>query len=346
MTHTKSREIRLKNRPAGLPRETDFELAEVELAETGEGEILVQNIYMSVDPYMRGRMNDRKSYLPPFQLDKPLDGGCVGRVIESKNGLFQVGDYVSGRLGWREYYVSDGQGVLKIDPAMAPAQSYLGTLGMPGLTAYAGLLEIGKPKEGETVFVSAAAGAVGSVVCQIAKLKGCRVVGSAGSDEKVAWLLNEAGVDAAFNYKTAGDVIAAVGEHCPKGIDVYFENVGGVHLEAALEHMNTHGRIVMCGMISMYNATKPVPGPTNLSYIIAKQLIVQGFMVAAHFDKLQQFYSDMAKWIAEGRIKWKETVVDGIENAPEAFTGLFKGENFGKMIVKIGPDAADQTSTF
>jgi len=291
-------------------------------------------------------MNDRKSYLPPFQLGKPLDGGCVGRVIASKNGPFQVGDYVSGWLGWREYYVSDGQGVLKIDPAMAPAQSYLGTLGMPGLTAYAGLLEIGKPKEGETVFVSAAAGAVGSVVCQIAKLKGCRVVGSAGSDEKVAWLLNEAGVDAAFNYKTAGDVIAAVGEHCPKGIDVYFENVGGVHLEAALEHMNTHGRIVMCGMISMYNATKPVPGPTNIAYIIQKQLIMQGFMVANHFDKLQQFYSDMAKWIAEGRIKWKETVVDGIENAPQAFTGLFKGENFGKMIVKIGPDEGDQKSTF
>ena len=316
-------------------------MAEVELAETGEGEILVQNIYMSVDPYMRGRMNDRKSYLPPFQLGKPLDGGCVGRVIASKNGPFQVGDYVSGWLGWREYFVSDGQGLLKIDPAMAPAQSYLGTFGMPGLTAYAGLLEIGRPKEGETVFVSAASGAVGSVVCQIAKLKGCRVVGSAGSDEKVAWLLNEVGVDAAFNYKTVGDVIAAVGEHCPKGIDVYFENVGGVHLEAALEHMNTHGRIVMCGMISMYNATEPVPGPTNLAYIIGKQLIMQGFMVAAHSDKLQQFYSDMAKWIAEGRIKWKETVVDGIENAPKAFTGLFMGENFGKMIVKIGPDAGD-----
>lgn len=316
-------------------------MAEVELAETGEGEILVQNIYMSVDPYMRGRMNDRKSYLPPFQLGKPLDGGCVGRVIASKNGPFQVGDYVSGWLGWREYFVSDGQGLLKIDPAMAPAQSYLGTFGMPGLTAYAGLLEIGRPKEGETVFVSAASGAVGSVVCQIAKLKGCRVVGSAGSDEKVAWLTNEVGVDAAFNYKTVGDVIAAVGEHCPKGIDVYFENVGGVHLEAALEHMNSHGRIVMCGMISMYNATEPVPGPTNLAYIIGKQLIMQGFMVAAHSDKLQQFYSDMAKWIAEGRIKWKETVVDGIENAPKAFTGLFMGENFGKMIVKIGPDAGD-----
>jgi len=341
MTHTKSREIRLKNRPAGLPRETDFELAEVELAEIGAGEVLVQNIYMSVDPYMRGRMNDRKSYIPPFQLGMPLDGGCVGRVIESNNGPFQVGDYVSGMLGWREYFVSDGQGLIKIDPAMAPIQSYLGTLGMPGLTAYAGLLHIGKPKEGETVFVSAASGAVGSVVCQIAKLKGCRVVGSAGSDEKVSWLLNEAGIDAAFNYKTVGDVIAAVGEHCPKGIDIYFENVGGVHLEAALEHMNKFGRIVMCGMISMYNATDPVPGPSNLPYIIRKRLTVRGLLVGDHYSKIQQFYSDLAKWIAEDQIKWKETVVDGIENAPKAFTGLFKGENFGKMIVKIGPDAGD-----
>ena len=341
MTHTKSREIRLKNRPEGLPRETDFELAEVELSEAGEGEILVQNIYMSVDPYMRGRMNDRKSYIPPFQLGKPLDGGCVGRVIASKNGPFQVGDYVYGMLGWREYFVSDGKELVKVDPAMAPAQSYLGTLGMPGLTAWVGLLYIGKPKKGETVFVSGAAGAVGSVVCQIAKLKGCRVVGSAGSDEKVSWLLNEAGVDAAFNYKKADDIIAEVGKHCPKGIDVYFENVGGAHLEAALEHMNPHGRIVMCGMISMYNATQPVPGPTNLAYIIIKQLTMQGFIVTDHYDKIQQFYSDMGKWMAEGKIKWKETVVDGIENAPKAFIGLFKGENFGKMIVKIGPDAGD-----
>jgi NADPH-dependent curcumin reductase CurA len=338
MTHTKNREIRLKNRPEGLPRESDFELAEVELPEPAEGEIMVQNIYMSVDPYMRGRMHDRKSYMPPFQLGKPLEGGCVGRVIESKNGPFQVGDYVVGMLGWREYFLSDGQGLFKIEPGIAPIQAYLGTLGMPGLTAYAGLLFIGKPKEGETVFVSAAAGAVGSVVCQIAKLRGCRVVGSAGSDDKVSWLLDEAGIDAAFNYKKVADVTTEVGKHFPKGIDVYFENVGGVHLEAALEHMNNYGRIVMCGMISMYNATEPVPGPTNLAYIIGKKLTMQGFIVIDHFDKMQQFYTDMAKWISEKRMKWKETVVDGLENAPGAFTGLFKGENFGKMIVRIGPD--------
>jgi NADPH-dependent curcumin reductase CurA len=283
-------------------------------------------------------MNDRKSYVPPFQLGEPLDGGCVGRVVESKKGPFQVGDYVYGMLGWREYFISDGQGLVKVDSSMAPLQSYLGTVGMPGLTAWAGLLYIGKPKEGETVFVSGAAGAVGSVVCQIAKLKGCRVVGSAGSDEKVSWLLNEAGVDAAFNYKKVDNVITEVAKLCPQGIDVYFENVGGVHLEAAIEHMNTNGRIVMCGMISMYNATQPVPGPPNLAYIIIKQLTMQGFIVTDHFDKMQEFYSDMGKWIAEGNIKWKETIVDGIENAPKAFIGLFKGENFGKMIVKIGSD--------
>jgi len=331
-----SREIRLKNRPAGLPAESDFELAEVSLPQIADGQVLVQNIYMSVDPYMRGRMVDRKSYVPPFQLNQPLEGGCVGRVVESKNSQFQVGDFVLGGSGWREYFISDGTGILKIDPAVAPIQAYLGTVGMPGLTAYYGLLEIGMPKPGETIFVSAASGAVGAIVCQIARIKGCRVVGSAGSDEKVSWLLQEAGVDAAFNYKKSPDVIAEVGRLCPKGIDVYYENVGGVHLEAALEHMNKFGRIVMCGMIAIYNATKPVPGPANLFYIIGKQLKMQGFIVSDHFDILPQFYADMAKWIAEGKIKWRETVVEGLENAPGAFIGLFKGENFGKMIVKLG----------
>jgi len=280
-------------------------------------------------------MYDRKSYVPPFQLGKPLEGGSVGRVIESKNGAFNVGDYVLSMLGWREYFVSGGDGLTKIDPSLAPVQAYLGAVGMTGLTAYVGLLHIGKLKEGQTVFVSAAAGAVGSMVCQIAKLKGCYVVGSAGSDEKIAWLVEEAGIDAAFNYKTTEDVIAEVGRHFPKGIDVYFENVGGVHLEAAFEHMNPYGRIVMCGVISQYNAVKPVPGPARLPYIISKKLTVKGFIVMDHFDKLEQFYKDMGKWLTEGKIKWKETIIDGIENAPEAFIGLFKGENIGKMIVKL-----------
>ena len=336
MNATVSREIRLKNRPVGLPAESDFELAEVTIPEVHAGELLVQNIYMSVDPYMRGRMYDRKSYVPPFQLNQPLEGGCVGRVVESKNEQFKAGDFVLGMLGWREYFISEGSGITKIDPDLAPIQAYLGTLGMPGLTAYVGLLDIGKPKAGETVFVSAASGAVGSIVCQIAKLKGCHTVGSAGSDQKISWLQEEAGVDSAFNYKKVDNIIAEVGKHCSKGIDVYFENVGGVHLQAALEHMNNFGRIVMCGAISSYNDTEPVPGPSNLFYITSKQLTMQGFIVRDHMSRLSQFYADMAKWIAEGKIKWKETIVEGLENAPRAFIGLFKGENFGKMIVKVG----------
>lgn len=340
MTAITSKEIRLKNRPEGLPAKSDFELTEVSLPAINEGELLVQNIYMSVDPYMRGRMYDRKSYVPPFQIGKPLEGGCVGRVTESKNEGFKVGDYVLSMLGWREYFVSGGDGLTKIDPSLAPAQAYLGAVGMTGMTAYVGLLHIGELKEGQTVFVSAAAGAVGSIVCQIAKLKGCYVVGSAGSDEKVAWLVEEAGIDAAFNYKATDDVIAEVGRHFPKGIDVYFENVGGVHLEAALEHMNPGGHIVMCGMISMYNDVKAVPGPVRMPYIIQKKLTVKGFIVMDHLDKFNSFIADMGKWTAEGKIKWQETIIDGIENAPAAFIGLFKGENFGKMIVKVGPEPA------
>jgi len=338
MTSKISKEIRLKNRPEGLPAKSDFELAEVTIPVVNQGEILVQNVYMSVDPYMRARMYDRKSYLPPFQIGQPLEGFCVGQVVESKNEGFSVGDYVLSMLGWRAYFVSGGDGLTKIDPGLAPVQAYLGAVGMTGMTAYVGLLRIGQLKEGETVFVSAAAGAVGSMVCQIAKLKDCYVVGSAGSDEKAAWLVEEAGIDAAFNYKTTEDVIAEVGKQFPKGIDVYFENVGGVHLEAALEHMNPYGRIVMCGVISQYNAVKPVPGPARLPYIISKKLTMKGFIVMDHFDKLTQFYTDMGEWIAEGKIKWKETIIDGIENAPEAFIGLFKGENIGKMIVKVGSD--------
>src|SRR5215831_18646468 len=225
MADTVSREIRLKNRPVGLPRESDFELATVPIPTPGAGELVVRNLYMSVDPYMRGRMLDQPSYVQPFQVGQPLDGGCVGQVVQSQDEKFQAGDYVLERKGWREYYVSDGAEVSKIDPNLAPAQTYLGTLGMPGLTAYVGLLDIGRPKAGETVFVSAAAGAVGAVVSQIAKLKGCRVVGSAGSPAKVAWLREVAGVDAAFNYKDVRSLPDELGKHCPKGVDVYFENV-------------------------------------------------------------------------------------------------------------------------
>jgi NADPH-dependent curcumin reductase CurA len=335
MTQMTSREIRLKRRPVGLPSADDFELATVALPEPGPGELVVRNLYMSVDPYMRGRMVDRKSYVPPFALGEALQGGAVGQVVQSNGGKFNVGDYVLHGLGWREAFLSDGKGLAPIDPAIAPVQAFLGTVGMPGQTAYFGLLDIGQPKAGETVFVSAAAGAVGSVVCQIAKLKGCRVVGSVGSQAKVDWLLHELGVDAAFNYKDAGNLKAELGKHCPNGIDIYFENVGGDHLEAALTHMNQNGRIPVCGMISQYNATEATPGPSNLSLIIGKRLKLQGFIVSDYWKRTNEFYTDMQGWIAAGQIKWQETVVEGIEKAPSAFTGLFTGENMGKMLVKL-----------
>jgi NADPH-dependent curcumin reductase CurA len=341
MAETVSREIRLRNRPAGLPSEDDFELVEVPVPELDAGQVLVRDIYMSVDPYMRGRMFDRPSYAAPFQIGQALTGGCVGQVVQSRNRDYPVGDYVLGMQGWREYYVSNGSDLTAIDPNVAPIQAYLGVVGMPGMTAYVGLLDIGQPKEGETVFVSAASGAVGSVVCQIAKIKGCRVVGSAGSDEKVAWLLDQAGVDAAFNYKKVDDLTAELGAHCPKGLDIYFESVGGEHLQAALRHMNLFGRIVLCGMISQYNATEPQPGPSNLSLAVGKRLLLKGYIVSDHYDRRPHFLVDMAAWIAQGKIKWRETIVEGIENAPRAFIGLFKGENFGKMLVKVGPDPTE-----
>ena len=338
MTETVSREIRLKNRPIGLPSERDFELVAVPIPTLKAGEVLVRNLYMSVDPYMRGRMTEQPSYVAPFPLGQPLDGGCVGRIVGSNGGAFQVGDYALGRKGWREYYVSDGMDLTRIDPTLAPPQAYLGVLGMPGLTAYVGLLDVGRPEVGNTVFVSAAAGAVGSVVCQIAKLKGCRVVGSAGSADKVRWLREGAGVDAAFNYKEVDSLSAELGRHCPHGIDVYFENVGGAHLEAALEHMNMRGRIALCGMISQYNDPSASSGPRNLRLAVRKRLTLTGFIVSDHSDRQPQFYADMGAWIADGQIKWQETVVDGIENAPKAFLGLFAGENTGKMLVRLCPE--------
>jgi hypothetical protein len=338
MTEIISREIHLRRRPVGLPTEATFELVETTVPEPADGEILVRNIWMSVDPYMRGRMIDRKSYTPPFEVGKVLQGGCIGRVIASKHGKFAVGDCVSGMFGWREVWTSDGKGVIKIDPTAAPLQTYLGTLGMPGLTAYVGLLKIGGLKGDETVFVSAAAGAVGSVACQIARIKGCRVVGSAGSDEKVAWLRDEAGVDHAFNYKTVDDIGRELGRACPDGIDLYYDNVGGRHLEAALLRMRDFGRVVACGMIDQYNATAPPPGPSTIIATVFKRLRIQGFIVTDHFDMLGEFHTAMAGWIADNKIKWRETVVEGIENAPKAFLGLFSGSNLGKMLVQVGPD--------
>ena len=333
MTEIVSREIRLKQRPVGMPKESDFEIAEVTLAEPKAGEVLVRNIYMSVDPYMRGVVRNAA-------LGVPLEGGCVGQVVQAGSESFQVGDYVLGGLGWREYYVAPAKNVSQIDPTLAPIQSFVGAVGMPGRTAYFGLLDVGEPKAGETVFVSAASGAVGAIVCQIAKIKGCRVIASAGSDQKVNWLLEKAGVDAAFNYKWVDNLVDELKQHCPDGIDIYFENVGGAHLEAALSLMNMYGRIPLCGMISHYNDVEPTPGPKNLSTAIGKRLKLQGFIVTDYADRTPDFYADMRQWISEGKMQWEETIVEGLENAPQAFIGLFKGENMGKMIVKIGPEEA------
>jgi len=330
-----SREIRLKSHPVGMPEESDFELIEVAVPEPKIDEILVQNIYMSVDPYMRGGMRSAK-------LSEALSGGCVGKVVKSNSDRFQVGDYVLGMLGWREFYVVAKEKVTKIDPAIAPIQSFLGTVGMPGRTAYVGLLDIGEPKEGETVFVSAAAGAVGSIACQIAKIKGCHVVGSAGSDKKVKWLLDRKCVDTAFNYKEVDNLEDELRQHCPEGIDIYFENVGGTHLEAAISLMNMFGRIILCGMISQYNDTEPQANPKNLMSAIYKRLKLQGFIVSDHVDRVPDFYADMRQWISGGIIKWEETIVEGLENAPQAFIGLFKGENMGKMIVKVGLEEVEK----
>ena len=317
---TTSREIHLKSRPHGLPTPAAFELATVEVPDPTDGEVLVRNEYMSVDPYMRGRMVDRKSYTPPFQLGEPLSGGAVGRVVKSHHPDFSEGDAVLNGLGWREYFVSDGNGLQKIDTNLAPIQSYLGVMGMPGQTAYFGLLDVGQPKAGETVFVSAAAGAVGAIVCQIAKLKECHVIASAGSPQKLAWL-----------HSMTHDL----GELAPHGIDVYFENVGGEHLSAALTHMNTFGRIAVCGMIAQYNSSEPVPGPTNLGLLIGKRLKMQGLLVSDYHARAAEFYQEMGAWISAGAIRAEETIVDGIASAPDAFIGLFTGENMGKMLVRL-----------
>ena len=333
-----SREIRLKSRPSGMPEDENFELAEVKLEDPREGEVLVKNHYISVDPYMRGRMNDRESYVPPFQIGKTLEGGAVGQVVESKSDQLKPGDYVQSMLGWREYYLAKPEFLTRIDPDIAPIQVYLGVLGLTGMTAYNGLLDIGRPVKGETLFVSAASGAVGSVVCQIGKIKGCRVVGSAGSPGKTAWLLEEAGIDAVLNYKQVENLYDELAGLCPQGIDVYYENVGGAHLEAALALMNNYGRIVLCGMISQYNNTTASPGPRNLGLAIGKRLTIRGFIASDYEDRMPQFLKDMGQWIKEDKIKWKETIVEGIENAPRAFIGLFKGDNFGKMLVKLDPE--------
>ncbi|MFC9744794.1 NADP-dependent oxidoreductase [Streptomyces niveus] len=330
------REWHLVARPHGWPKAEDFALREVPVAEPGEGRILVRNKHFSVDPYMRGRMNDVKSYTPPFKLDHPMDGAAVGEVVASDAEGFVVGDQVLHGLGWREYARVPAQYAVKVDASLAPLSAYLGVLGMTGLTAYAGLFETASFKEGDAVFVSGAAGAVGSQVGQLARIKGAsRVIGSAGSDDKVKLLTEEYGFDAAFNYKTGGSIKEQLKQAAPDGIDVYFDNVGGEHLEAALSSFNLHGRATICGMISQYNSTEATPAPRNLAVIIGKRLRLQGMLVNDHKALQPQFVKDVAGWLASGELKYRETFVEGIENGYDAFLGLLRGENTGKMIVTL-----------
>ncbi|WP_431943690.1 NADP-dependent oxidoreductase [Micromonospora marina] len=329
-----NREIHLASRPEGWPTPENFRLVTTEVPTPGPGQVVVRNRFMSVDPYMRGRMNDVKSYVPPFALDAPLDGGAIGEVVAGEAGGVKPGDTVLHGLGWREYALVDAKGVRTVDPGLAPVTAYLGVLGMTGLTAYAGLLDVAAMKPGETVFVSGAAGAVGSMVGQIAKLRGAgRVIGSAGSAAKVE-RLTALGFDAAFDYHD-GPVYKQLRAAAPDGVDVYFDNVGGDHLEAAIGAMNLHGRAAICGMISQYNATEPQAAPRNLALVIGKRLTLRGFLVGDHGHLRDQFVQEMAGWLREGRLSYDETIVDGIEQAPEAFLGLLRGENLGKMLVRL-----------
>jgi NADPH-dependent curcumin reductase CurA len=330
-----SREIQLSSRPVGRPTSENFRLAASVLPDLQDGQVLVRNQFMSVDPYMRGRMNDVKSYSAPFRLDAALDGGAVGEVIASRSDAHKVGDVVVHQLGWREHAVVDAAATTPVPSGLAPTSAFLGALGMTGLTAYSGLLKVAEFKEGDVVFVSGAAGAVGSMVGQIAKASGAsKVIGSAGSADKVARLL-ELGFDAAFNYNDGpvlGQLREAAGE---RGIDVYFDNVGGEHLEAALATLTVGGRVAMCGAIAQYNSTEPPVAPRNLALAIGKQLTLRGFLVGGQRQHAAEFAGKMAGWLADGTIRYDETIVDGLENAPQAFIDLLDGANTGKMLVRL-----------
>lgn len=333
-----NRRIVLAARPEGFPRASDFRLEEVPVPEAGDGEFVVQAEFLSVDPYMRGRMNDRASYADPVQLGDVMVGESVGRVVQSRHEKFQEGQYVSGMFGWQEYGVSNGEGLRRVDPELAPVSTALHVLGMPGLTAYFGLLDVCQLKEGETVAVSGAAGAVGSVVGQLAKIRGCRVVGVAGTDDKVKYATQEAGYDAAFNYKTTDDYGKAFRERCPDGIDVYFDNVGGPISDAVYPLLNLKARVGICGQISMYNATEVPQGPRQTFHLIVKRAKVEGFLVSDFIPQFREALQEMSQWYAAGQLKCAERVTDGIENAPQAFIEMLQGANTGKQLVRICPE--------
>jgi len=333
-----NKQITLAARPKGWPKESDFKLIESPVPEPKAGEILVRILYISVDPYMRGRMNDAKSYAPPVDIGAVMGGGAVGEVAATQNARFQVGDFVEGFFGWQQYAISDGEGIRKLDPQIAPVSTALGVLGMPGLTAYFGFLEIGRPRSGETVVVSGAAGAVGSLAGQIAKISGCRVIGIAGSDQKVAWLTSELGFDAAFNYKTTPDCTAKIHELCPEGVDIYFDNVGGAITDSVFPALNVGARVVVCGQIAQYNADKPEVGPRLLWHLIVKQARAEGFLVFHFAPRYAEGLRQMTMWFNSGKLKHREHFVDGIENTPRAFIGMLRGENTGKQLVRISQE--------
>jgi NADPH-dependent curcumin reductase len=337
-----NRRVLLKQRPVGEPKPSDFEIAEAPIPRPADGEILCRTIWLSLDPYMRGRMNDVKSYATPVEIGGVMVGGTVSEVVESRHPGFAPGDFVLGYGGWQTHHVARAGatpgpfGPLKLDPKAAPISTALGVLGMPGMTAYVGLLDIGRPRTGETVVVSAAAGAVGSAVGQLAKIAGARAVGVAGSPEKCAYVVKELGFDACVSYRSP-DVFAALKDECPKGIDVYFDNVGGDVLKAVLRQVNPFARIPLCGHIAQYSATELPPGP-NLGVVVGMRVKIQGFIVSDHVDRLGDFLRDMAGWVRDGRVKYREDVAEGLENAPQAFIGLLRGKNLGKQLVRVVPD--------
>jgi hypothetical protein len=331
-----TRRVHLKSRPVGAPKPGDFELVEQPVPPPKDGEIVCRTIYLSLDPYMRGRISGVKSYAKGVDPGELMVGGTVSEVLESRHLGFKAGDYVQGHDGWQTHAISSGAGVRKLDPGVAPISTAIGVLGMPGMTAYVGLLDIGQPKPGETVVVSAASGAVGAVVGQIAKLRACRAVGIAGTRAKCDYVVHELGFDACVNYKTDG-LAATLSAACPRGIDIYFENVGGEVTEAVVPLLNPFARIPLCGLISMYNATTPAPGP-GWRPLLTNRVLVKGFIVSDHLDRMPAFLTDCTTWVREGRLKFREDIVDGLENAPSAFIGLLQGENFGKLLVRVGED--------
>lgn len=329
-----NRQWRMASRPVGYPAPDDFELVEAPVQDPRFGEILVQNLYLSLDPYMRGRMRDRASYAANIQVGGIIVGETVGRVVASQYDGIRPGDYVTCNTGWQEYSTTHGGSARKVDPGAAPVSTALGVLGMPGLTAYHGLLQVGQPRPGDTVLVSAASGAVGGVVGQLAGMSGCRTIGTVGSDEKARYIVDELGYDVAINYKT-DDVGQRLADAAPDGIDVYFDNVGGPVTDAAIDNLALRGRVLVCGQISMYNDESAAPGPRNLWALIAKQARIVGFLVFNFAQDHDVARARLTEWVASGRLKYKEDIVEGFENAPRAFIGLMNGANFGKLLVKI-----------